>query len=341
MPLSKSVTTALKSWRSVFGENTRIENFVKKRYINKIETEITKESGPGWVQYSGHRSVVISESDDFPEPRRGILLKGGCDLPSVFTAAPLMRDGIKGTIAISRHIGGTGGNRSDQILQTLDSLDPEAVAETARMLNLSDDYFEPTFFTKTFRVPQLPQAGEFSKDLIVMGIATDETRQMYRHREHGFVADPGGWWLNQDLGRVLEDRETVDWFRKNFKRVGRLSTDDFRKLNTRLVEEIRDRIGAQVMYYNTMVLDPANPTHNYQLVRTAHDVRRREFTIALAELSKELDFPIVDVDRILKTVGVAEQVDFAHFPVDRMIPIGAEVYRILDATGFLSSESTR
>ncbi|MEN8238282.1 MAG: hypothetical protein ABFR53_03660 [Actinomycetota bacterium] len=341
MPLPKSVTAALKSWRSVFGEGTKVESFVKQRYLNRIETEIKKESGPGWVQYSGRRSVVVSESDDFPEPRRGILLKGGCDLPSVFTAAPLMREGIHGTIAISRHIGGTGGNRSDQILQTLDALDPDAIAETAEMLELGDDYFKPTFFTKTFRVPQMPDAGEFPKNLIVMGISTDETRQMYRHREHGFVADPGGWWLNQDLGRVLDDRETVDWFRRNFKRVGRLSPDEFRKYNMRLVQEIRERVGAQVMYYNTMVLDPDNPTHNYQLVKTAHSVRRREFTIALAELSRDLDFPIVDVDRILKMSGVSEQVDFAHFPVDRMIPIGAEVYRILEATDLLNVDTSR
>ncbi|MEN8239409.1 MAG: hypothetical protein ABFR53_09435, partial [Actinomycetota bacterium] len=221
MPLPKQVTAALKGWRSVFGEGTKIELYIKKKYLSRIETEIKKESGPGWVQYSGRRSVVISESDDFPEPRRGILLKGGCDLPSVFTAAPLMRDGIKGTVAISRHIGGTGGNRSDQILQTLDDLDPEAIAQASSMLKMSDDYFEPTFFSKTFRVPQMPRAGEFPKSLVVMRISTDETRQMYRHREHGFLADPGGWWLNQDLGRVLEDRDTVDWFRKNFKRVGR------------------------------------------------------------------------------------------------------------------------
>jgi hypothetical protein len=336
MPLSKPVKTALKTWRSVFGEDTKIENWVKMRYLSKIHTEIRRESGPGWVQYSGSRSVVVSESDDFPEPRRGILLKGGCDLPSMFTVGPLLHDSIEGTVAISRHFGGTGGSRSDQILQTLDDLDAAAVAETIDKLRLRPDYFEPTFFSsKTFRVPHLPEAGEFNKDLVVMGISSDETRQMYRHREAGFLADPGGWWLNQDLDRVLDDLDTVEWFRKTFKRVGRLSVDDFRKNNARLVQEIRDRVGAQVMYYNTMVLDPANPTHNYQLVKTAHSVRRREFAIALAELSRDLDFPIVDVDRILKTAGVEEQVDFAHFPVDRMMPIGAEVYRILRGIDFL------
>jgi hypothetical protein len=34
-------------------------------------------------------------------------------------------------------------------------------------------------------------------------------------------------------------------------------------------------------------------------------------------------------------MGVEEQVDFAHFPVDRMGPIGAEVYRILKAVDFV------
>ncbi len=329
MPLPKSVKVALRTWRSVFGTDTKIENWAKERYLKSVENEMRKESGPGWVQYSGRRFVVVSESDAFPEPHRGVLLKGGCDLPSVFTAGPLLREGIKGTIAISRHIGGTGGNRSDQVLQTLDDLPAEAIAETRRVLKMNEDYFEPTFFNKTFTVPNLPQAGEFPKSLVIFSIASDETRQMYRHREHGFLVDPGGWWLNQDLDRVLDELDSVEWFRKTFERVGRMSLDDFRKNNTRFVNEIRERIGAKIVYYNTMVLDPANPTHNFQLVKTAHSVRRREFVIALCELSQDLDFAIVDVDRILKERGVEEQVDFAHFPVDRMVPIGAEVYRIM------------
>jgi hypothetical protein len=89
MPLSKPVTMSLKAWRTVFGEDTKVENWVKEKYLSKIHTEVKRERGPGWVQLSGHRSVVVSESMEFPEPRRGILLKGGCDLPSVFTAAPL------------------------------------------------------------------------------------------------------------------------------------------------------------------------------------------------------------------------------------------------------------
>lgn len=334
MPVPKPAVMALKTWRNLFGEGTTIERWVRDRYVKSMSTEITKESGPGWVQYSTQSAVVVSESDDFPEPRRGIVLKGGCDMPAVFTMAPLVREGIEGTLAIARIGGGTGSHRSDQMLQTLDDLPVEAIAETERMLKMSPDSFRPTFFEPTFRIEGLPQAGEFTKNVVVLSIASDETRQMYRHREHGFLADPGGWWLNQDLDRVLDDLTAVEWFRKNFKRVGRMTVDEFRKNNARLVGEVRDRLGAEIVYFNTMVVDPGNPTHNYQLVKTAHSVRRREFTIALAELSKDMDVPIVDIDRLLKTAGVDEQVDFAHFPVDRMAPIGAEVHRVLRGVGF-------
>lgn len=333
MPLPKPAMLALRTWRSVFGEDTKLESWVRDRYLSSVRNEVKKDSGPGWVQYSTSRAVVVSESDDFPEPRRGVLLRGGCDMPSAFTAAPLIAKDIEGTVAIFRQIGGTGGHRSDQILQTLEDLDADAVRETRDKLRLNAHYFTPTFFEPTFRIPNLPQAGEFPKNVIVLGIASDEVRQVYRHREHGFVVDPGGWWLNQDLNNVLDDLSVVEWFRKTFKRAGRMSLDDFRKNNARLVAETRERVGAHIVYYNTMVVDPANPTHNYQLVKAAHNVRRREFTIALAELSQDLGFSIVDVDRILKIAGAEEQVDFAHFPVDRMMPIGAELHRILRSLG--------
>ncbi len=337
MAITKPVSAALKTWRSVFGEDTKIEHWVKDRYLSSVDTQSKREAGPGWVQYSGKRSLIISESDDFPEPRRGILLKGGCDLPSVFTMAPLFREGLKGTIAISRHSGGTGGNRSDQILQTLDIKPSPELEETMRILEMGEDYFEPTFFDRTMTVRDFPDAGTFPKSLVILSIASDMTRQMYRHREGGFLADPGGWWLNQDLDRVLGDLDTVDWFREKFVRVGRMSLDDFRANTTRLVTEIRDRMGAEVVIYNSLVLDPASPVHNYQLIKTAHSVRRRQFVIALAEMSRQLGFSIVDIDRILKESGVSEQVDFAHFPVERMAPIGIELHRIITESGLLNS----
>jgi hypothetical protein len=52
-------------------------------------------------------------------------------------------------------------------------------------------------------------------------------------------------------------------------------------------------------------------------------------------MSADLDFPVVDIDRLLKSEGVKEQVDFAHFPVERMQPIGAEFHRIIRDLGIV------
>ncbi len=149
------------------------------------------------------------------------------------------------------------------------------------------------------------------------------------------MVDPGGWWLNQDLGQVLDDLSAVEWFREHFTKIGRLSIEQSVANNTRVIDELRSRIGAKVVFYNTMVVDPGSTVHNYQWLNAAHAARRRQFAIALAEMSADLDFPVVDIDRLLKSEGVKEQVDFAHFPVERMEPIGAEFHRIIRDLGIV------
>ncbi len=246
-----------------------------------------------------------------------------------------MREGIKGTVAIHRQLGGTGSHRSDQLLQTLDGIDLTEVRGAMEKLELRPPYFQPIMFQPDFEIRRHPQAGRFPTSVVVMSIAQDEVRQLYRHKEHGFVVDPGGWWLNQDLEHVLDDLSAVEWFRQNFTKIGRLSIEQSVANNTRIIEELRTRIDADVVFYNTMVIDPASTVHNYQWLNAAHAARRREFAIALAEMSAALDFPVVDIDRLLKSEGVREQVDFAHFPVERMEPIGAEFHRILGDLGIV------
>ena len=69
--------------------------------------------------------------------------------------------------------------------------------------------------------------------------------------------------------------------------------------------------------------------HRESPSRKSQTLRRREFDQALWELADKHDFRVMDIDRILKMEGVEEQVDFAHFPVERMGPIADEAYRIL------------
>lgn len=330
MPVPKGVALGYRALRSVVGENSRIERFLKRRYLGRTRGAVKTDSGPGWTQRAGQGFCIVGDSDQFEEPRRGVALRGGCDLPSVFTAVPLLREGIRGTIAVSRErTGGTGAHATSQVVQTLTNIPPETTAELRSRLKITNAQFEPTFFAEPLEYPLVGKYGLFPKKVVVMSAATDVVRTLYRHRKHRYVVDPGGWWLNQDLGEVLGDLSNVEWFRGEFEKVGRISVDDFIRNVETIVRELRDRAGAELVMYSALVVDPSDPTHNYQLVRQASVTRRREFHVALMELSKRLNFHIVDVDRVLKREGVEDQVDFAHFTADGMRPIGAEFHRIL------------
>lgn len=286
----------------------------------------------GTTHRAGRHFTVIS-SDTAPDARRtGIYLRGGCDLPAVFAMAPLMNGTLTGTCAILRDLKAISGSRSDVVLQSLTDFDADArkaMDEVVRRLSLKRDYFSPDLFAPAFRIRELPSAGEFPKSVIVLSLGPDFARTVYRHRRHGFLVDPGAFWLNSDMSRVLSDPDTVKWFGENFKRAGRMSVDTFRESFGRLLTEIEQRVGAHVLVFNVLTVDPSDTTHNYAPVIQSDTARRRAFIIALAEMSGRYGFDIVDVDRILKLGGVRGMVDFGHPSQGQFGLIGADVLRIL------------
>ena len=287
------------------------------------------ERGPGYVQWTGGRYFVV-QSTAAPEPRRGIYLRGACDLPALHSLGPLLREEANGTLALRDAAGAIAATRADVLLQTLTDLPAEATKEVTDRLRLPPDYFEPTLFSPTFVLPKLPSLGEFPKTVVVLSLAPNVVRTLYRHRQHGFLVDPGGWWLNQDLNAVMQDSEQVTWFREHFEPVGRLSVDEFAGLFRTLIERVKETARPRhILVSNVLTVEPGDRIHNYQLRRSPEVMRRREFCLALVDLSRELGFHIIDLDRVLKREGIDRQLDFAHFPTDLAGPISADVFGIL------------
>lgn len=292
--------------------------------------------GKDHVEFSTRDSVVIRSKTD-PESRRvGIYLRGGCDVPAIFSMATELRKEPRGTVAIQRDPIAVSGSRSDLLLQALDGLGdvpPEALDDVTQMLDLPQRYFNADIFDPTFTVRGGKGEREFKKDVVVLTAASDYSRSLYRHREHGFLVDPGGYWLNSSIDAALSDMAAVEKFNKEFRKVGRMTTDTFHESFGRLVTEVRDRTGAHILVLNVLTVDPSDLTHNYRLVKSPDTARRREFTIALAELSRDLDFDVLDIDRILKLGGIEGQVDFAHFSDLQFEPIGRAAHGILRERG--------
>ena len=288
--------------------------------------------GDGFTQRTGKRYTVVKPTGVTDSARVGIYLRGGCDLPAVFTASQLIRNAPKATYAIVRDSNLVSGSRSDFILQTLRDWDPEArrsMREVIERLSLRRNYFAPVIFDPTFELPGAPREGKFPKSVLVLSAAPDYSRSLYEHRQHGYLVDPGGFWLNTDMAGVLGDNATLKWFTSNFRQRGRMTSDEFRVSFGALLTEVERHLGCHVLVFNLLTVDPSDRTHSYGFTKQADTARRREFTVALAELSAEHRFQVVDVDRILKLNGVGEMVDFAHFSEDQFLPIGTEVHRIL------------
>jgi hypothetical protein len=324
------------------GQDKRWERLLRHSYTSLRTRTARKEVGPDFVQHASDYFVHI-KSTTRPGPRIGIFLRGSCDLPSMFLTAPLIRATLSGTCCIYKQGHGISDARPDLLLQSLNGVPREKVGHllaspsvigelrrgsTTSKIRLPADYFEPALFEPTFEVPGFRRFGPFPKSVVVLSIAPAAVRAVYRHRTDGYLVDPGGFWLNDGIDSALNDLSTAKWFKENFQSLGRMSPELFHQTFGEVIRQVWARTGAHIVVYNALVVEPGKMTHNYQFVRKPPIVRRRELDLALRDLSQELDFHILDIDRILKGVGVETQVDFAHFPTERMTPIADEAYRI-------------
>lgn len=311
-------------WRKFAGLDSSVEKFIKRKYRRSIRVEKGKYA----KQYSNQDAVVIQAKKN-PEDKRGIYMKGGCDLPSLFLTGPMIKEVMReGTLAIARPTVAVGTSQTSQVLQTLEGIDEEHIQETCKKLQIRPTFFKPTLFDPTFDAAGMDRFGEFPKSAVVLSVGSDLTRSLHRHREHGFLVDIGGWWLNQSLDKAIQDVETVKWFKKNFEQVGKMTVPEFVSNMELIVKHLRDKLGSHLIVMNTLVIEPLSPAHNFQLLNEDHVTRKRAFAIALAELSRSQGFHVIDVDRILKENGVRDQVDFAHFPVEGKLPVAREAFRI-------------
>ncbi|MCP5099426.1 MAG: hypothetical protein GY943_28055 [Chloroflexi bacterium] len=297
-----------------------------KRQLKGVKAQLDK-------RYQAHNSIMFWNGSR-KSKRVGIYLRGACDLGAIFACEPFVNEVLDGTCAIMRSGFGAASTRTDILLQTLEDWSPELLDPIIEKLRLNPNYFKPHLFEKEFTVQGPMGPEQFSKDVVILSLAPDLVRNAYRHRETDLIVDPGGWWLNQNMGNVLKDLTAVSWFNKTFRKIGKISPEESRKNFTELITKVREETGCKhVIVLNLLSLEPGDQTYNYQFVRNSQVIRRKVFDIMLWDLSRELDFSVVDIDKLLKRLGVKEQVDFAHWPLDRFEPVAKEVFRIMQDRG--------
>jgi hypothetical protein len=326
--------------RSFAGENSAFEKFFRVRYKRLVlraehQTDSSFEQSTRRVlattrfrltnDYTSRNWTVFQRGKS--TRRLGIYMLGSCDLPAVFAAKPMIAARLDGICCIIRD-GEVAEARSDLLLQTLSPIDPALYRLAIQRLRLPADAFEPRLFQSSFRLRDLPNLGDFPKSVTVLSIGADVSRTLYRHKEHGYLIDPGGYWLRQNLTNVTANPRRAEWVRENFTSVGTLTADEF-KTHFGKVLSILTEAGTQVVVFNMAVVSPGDLGYSYQFRRNPQAIRRMEFNDALADLAGVHGVSVLNVDRILKREGIQDQVDFAHFPLERMVPIAREFHRIL------------
>jgi len=264
--------------------------------------------------------------------RFGVYGYGGCDILSLVGAGPKLASQLDASFCIGR-FGSAQQTRSDILLQSLNPPNAAATAEVTKRLGLADDYFSPTLFERTFRIPDQGGIGQFPKDVVVLSISSDTSRTLYRHREHGFLVDPGGWWLTTDMGDVLTDLSAVKWFSANFAKARRIDVADSMDNFAEIITEVRDRTGAFVVMMNVLTVDPGSSSLDYKHANSPNRVRRREFGLAATELAASMNLPLLDVDRLTKETGISGQADFVHYTPEQKRLISNEFADLLIDAG--------
>jgi hypothetical protein len=253
--------------------------------------------------------IIKSSRRDAPDI--GIYAFGGCDLPAVFALKPLIKPRLAGGCCI-RRLASTPTTRADLLLQSLGELPRHRVDELVNRLDLPRRMFQPLLFEEDFSVDVPNGRRRFPKTVVVLSVAPNVVRSVYRDKETGLLVDPGGLWFNRSIAAVLDNPENLRWFRDRFESIGRMSLEVFRATFDRLIREVRQRTRGHIIVFNLLTVEPGVEVHNYQFVRRSLGMRLRSFNLALTALARELDFDIVDIDYITKSIGTDRHIDPFH-----------------------------
>jgi hypothetical protein len=206
--------------------------------------------------------------------------------------------------------------RSDAVLEANGTV-PDELAERQLLLG---SYPAPSQFSTTL--------FDNTADAIILSILGETATTLVQHNRNGFLfypSDTEKWsqadraWLKSDFTR----RDLLD---------AATSMMNFRKI----IDRIRERSDVPILIYNVSSIVPGETVHCLQGLGEIYSTRCRRFNLALAELSEELGFSIIDVDSIIGRAGADScKIDAMHLTPGGYRLVAEEVVRVLDDLGVI------
>lgn len=168
-------------------------------------------------------------------------------------------------------------------------------------------------------------------DVVVLSMQSAITNSLVRHRSEGWLFLPDALETWDVDSRAYLERECVN--------AGLAELEPTLARLEKLVRAVEEKLSAHVLVYNVSPVLPGERIHCWAGAEDSLGLRVRRFNLALAELSAELGFSIVDVERICASAGADRlKVDLFHLTAEGWRLLAEEVVRILEDRGFFDGQ---
>ena len=165
-------------------------------------------------------------------------------------------------------------------------------------------------------------------DVVVLTGQAMLTEAWWRHRASGHLVMPPGDWMSS----WSEPRKA--WLRAHCAPVGPPTVAELAASLRGLTAEVKDEVGAHLLFYNCSPIDPSDDVFNYHRRPETMVERIRKLNLLLLKLSVVTGISIIDVERVVATLGMAEVPERLCYSERAAAAIGEEVLRVLDDIGF-------
>jgi hypothetical protein len=169
------------------------------------------------------------------------------------------------------------------------------------------------------------QMNDEANDVVVLSLQPDVMNSLARRRGDGHLL------LAEGVSRWSEaDRR---WLAEHYEPAGLLTPEQSMEHLRRVIERLHETV-AHVLVYTMSPIVPGERTHSHIGMDETLSWRIRRFNLALIDLSRQVEFSIVDVDTLLARHGADRlKVDAVHISAEGCRIVAEEVVAILGERG--------
>jgi hypothetical protein len=161
------------------------------------------------------------------------------------------------------------------------------------------------------------RAADPDVDVIVLSLAGDLTRSLYRDVASGFAIDPG------TLGDDFDPAHA------------RAVEGSFRRAAEKVAERVKALSGAHVIWFTASTVAPHEREHRWTGRRPPFSVRANRLDLEVMRLSQRAGISLVDADRVVAEMGAAAHVkETLRYSDEASEALAAELLRVMTEIGF-------